>query len=84
MTEWLPLSVVYMTHFCDFYRNMKNEKATSKEMISSVEKKRFEMLMANSPEKDKKRGTPLVQSRDLSLIVTESDDFDKGNFQQLF
>ena len=25
-TEWLPLAVVFMTHFCDFYRNFQNER----------------------------------------------------------
>ena len=30
-TEWLPLAVVLMTHFCDFYRNLQNEKNPPKD-----------------------------------------------------
>ena len=50
LCEWLPLFVVYITHFCDFYRNLQNEKTPPKDLKSSmIEKQEYELLTGQSP-----------------------------------
>ena len=34
-TEWLPMSVVYLVHFFDFYRNLKNERTPPRDLRAS-------------------------------------------------
>ena len=49
-TEWLPLGVVYLVHFLDFYKNWQNERSPMRDENASIlEKQQLELLLAHSP-----------------------------------